>query len=264
MPWSFVDTEYHQYDRNPLVSTDVELRFHPIFRIADKGDIAKYQDLVRKKFPMYGQDNIREVNVDQNGNFSINDEIEHRFIDVAQKNSIILSPRSIRLSSADHQCRKDLIEGFSFAFNALQNVFGEVNGTRLGVRYVNLIDKERIYRDLGGGLADWGELINSDFLKMPNNIATIEDTDFTMTMKSTLPEKDGMLTLRYGFGKASPDAEHRVFRFDIDRYCEVKNLNNQEFIGSCLGNFTQDIYSLFNAVLGEKLKVWMQQEVQGA
>ena len=259
MTWSFSDVDYKIYQRNPLVSSDIEIKFHPIVRITQQADVALFQDKIRQIFPLYNQHNVRGVTVDPQGNFSVQDNVDHLFTDIQNKNSIILNQESLRVSSQDHQNRAQLIRQFTSGVDALQSVFGFVNPYRLGVRYVNIIGKDVIAKDLGEKQLQWKDLISEEFMSIPKEIAVISNTNTMTEIKSNLISAEGELGLRYGVTQNKDEVpEH--FRFDIDRYIHLQNGIDIDKTDEYINIFTQDIYSLFNTVIGSKLKQWMEQD----
>ncbi|WP_428818810.1 TIGR04255 family protein [Microbulbifer sp. MCCC 1A16149] len=256
MTWQFENVSPKIYGRNPLASTHIELRFHPITRIGrQQADIAMFQDLVRKTFPKFKQNNVRGVSIDPLGNFSVQDEIEYEFSDVKGRNSITLNQQILRVNSSDHKDRHALIEQFSIGMNALTEVFGEVSAFRLGVRYVNNIDKERISSDLNQQL-EWGSLVSGEFLSMPHEIDDLSNTNFLTEIRSNLANGDGEMTLRFGLTQNQQGASD-CFRFDLDRYLHSEENIELTGIEKTIESFTQDIYCLFDKVMAEKLKLWM-------
>jgi len=255
--WSFNDVKYKIYNQNPLVSTDIEIRFHPIFKIRQEAEIALFQDALRHLFPQYKLNNIRGVSFDPQGNFGVQDEVEHCFYDIQSENSIILNQNSLRISSVNHQNRKELLGHFESGLNALQSVFGVVHPFRLGVRYVNIIDREKISTDLELDKLEWSNVVSNEFLTMPNEIADLSNTNFLTEVRSNLKNSDGELMLRYGLVQPGDDKPYH-FRFDLDRFINSKNGLELNQVSNLINEFIKDIYSLFDTVAGESLKDWME------
>jgi len=257
MTWSFQDVNYRVFNRNPLVSTDIELRFHPIVRIAtQKQDIALFQDAVRGQFPLYRQNNVRNVAMEPNGNFRVEDEVEHVFTDLNNADSIVLNQTSLRASSRDHQSRERLIAQFELGAKSLEQVFDGFSGHRLGLRYVNIIDKAKISEETTEEL-NWEDLISAEFLTTPHEIADTANTNFMMELRSNLNDREGELALRYGLTQ-NQEGMPDHFRFDIDRYLSQPEGIELQAVLDHLDSFARDIYSLFNTVVGEKLTKWME------
>ena len=262
MTWSFDSVKYRVFNQNPLVSTDIEIRFHPIFKIRQEADIALFQDAVRHLFPQYKQNNIRGVSFDPQGNFGVQDEVEHCFYDITGKNSIILNQNSLRVSSTNHQNRATLLEQFNLGVNSLKSVFGIVSPIRLGVRYVNIIEKEKIISDLNLEALKWKDLVSDEFLCMPKEIASLPNTKFLTEIRSNLESSEGELVLRYGLVQPIENNPYH-FRFDLDRYINIKNELELDDICEMIDGFTGDIYSLFGTVIGKELKNWMERDLKG-
>lgn len=257
MTWTFSNVGYQIYERNPLVSTTIELRFFPIFRIVkNEQDWANFQDKVRELFPLYEQNNVRGVEFNPNGDFKIQDEVEHHFSDEAEKNTLVLGQSVLRITCKAHHSREQLIARFRAALEALRSVFGHVEAQRLGIRYVNIIDKARISQDLNESLA-WEDLISQEFLQRPHEIADLSSTNFMMELRSNLHGKPGSLGLRYGLVQNQTEVPDH-FRFDIDRYIERREGQPLDIDRINFDELVQDIFSLFHTVVVGKLSTWMR------
>ena len=93
---------------------------------------------------------------------------------------------------------------------------------------------------------------------MPHEIADTANTNFNMEIRSNLTEKEGELALRYGLTQNQEGVPDH-FRFDIDRYMSRQQGIQLNDALVQLPSFAQDIYSLFNTVVGTKLTAWMEQ-----
>ena len=64
----------------------------------------------------------------------------------------------------------------------------------------------------------------------------------------------GVLTLRYGLLHNTVQGEH--FRFDMDRY--VEGAVDVTQAGRVLEGFSDDLYALFDEMVGPALSEWME------
>ena len=249
MAWSLPDFAYVKYGRNPLVAVIAQVRFHPILKI--EKEYAGFQDRVRQQFPRFGIGNIQDVRVDFKG-AQVSQRREFRFDTLDQKMTITLSPTSLSLISRAHESRKEFGKAMQLAIESLAAEYGQVVGTRLGLRYINHVSRERIAEDLGREVA-WSHLIHSDFLRLPRDLSDLEGTHYVMEARSTMTRGD--LTLRYGLIQEEPGREV-FFRLDSDRYLaeEFNASDTQEM----LSEFSQDIYAVFRAAATPGLEEWME------
>jgi len=138
------------------------------------------------------------------------------------------------------------------ALDALQEVFSPVSPIRLGFRYINVIDRERVGRDLERDVGE-DELIQPEFLKVPNDLASLDNTRFSGEISSSMDK--GSMTVRYGL-LPTPGAEQPHFRLDVDRYCQGSFETGATL--QLLEDFASDIYSIFRSVAGDGLLEWMR------
>jgi uncharacterized protein (TIGR04255 family) len=256
MSWSYTDIEYTEYVRNPLVSTDIEIRFFPILEIIeDSLKSASIQELLRGRFPRYKRVSNKLVSVSEDSAVAVSDEIQHVFSQENGDISLYLGSESLRVSSANHKNKKEAISGIILGYEALLKIFGSLSITRLGVRYVNVIDKVGIEKDLGLNIdsLDWTELIDKSFFKAPNSIVDLFESTFINQIMSS-HRNGGNLALRYGLVQSNPQSSIS-FRFDIDRF--IDNIDDNSPLDATIDIFALDIFSLFHTMAGNKLKEWM-------
>ena len=135
--------------------------------------------------------------------------------------------------------------------DALLKVYGPVTPTRLGLRYVDVVDKERIEADLGRRTT-WQDLISDRFLSVPTGLANLEDTLFACEVVSAMPA-GGALTVRHGLVREGDQTVK--YRLDADRYVE-SGIDPTRIVEQ-LGSFADDLFAVFVAAMGPDLREWM-------
>ncbi|TVQ88956.1 MAG: TIGR04255 family protein [Deltaproteobacteria bacterium] len=254
MAWTLPDYEYVKYRRNPLAAVIAQLRFHPILKI--EKDQAGFQDRVRQQFPRFGVGEIQDVRVDFQG-AQVTQRREYRFDTLDQKMTVTLSATSLSLISRAHESRAVFGAAMKLAMDSLASEYGQVVGTRLGLRYINHVSRQQIADDLDRELS-WSDLIHADFLRLPRDLSDLEGTRYVMEARSTMNR--GELTLRYGLIQEQPSGQV-MFRLDTDRYLgeEFDASGTQEI----LNEFSRDIYAVFRAAAAPGLEEWMEPESGG-
>lgn len=253
MTWSFDHKAHKIYQRNPLVSTDIEIRFHPVLKIALSDELNDFQDIIRKSFPKFRQASIRTVAVNDHG-LEVNDQQQFQFTTTKGCHSVYLAQESLRVGSSNHHNREDLIDHFVFALEALEKVFGQMSYVRIGVRYINKIKLYDIAKDLGQHTLDWTDLIKEAFLAAPAGLANNKQMNFSNSYASNIEGKDGYLGLKYSLSQGRPDVADN-FTLDIDRFSELSGgISDAK---NLLLDYTLDIYSLFETVANDDLRKWM-------
>lgn len=135
--------------------------------------------------------------------------------------------------------------------NALDLVYRPVSPTRLGLRYVNVIDRGRIGTDLRRPV-EWNDVVTDAFLQMPADSADLEGTRFAFEVSS--PIEPGAMTVKYGL--LPSDDGSLTFRLDVDRYRD-DDLRVPGLVGD-LRVFSDDIFRVFATVAGPALTAWME------
>lgn len=250
MAWKLTPHEHTVYRRNPLVAVVVDVRFHPILKVADR--IADFQERLRASHPAFQRQHQQLVNLQPLGGVQVRSEEAFAFSTPDGASTVTLNTTALILESRSHQTRDQLLGHVDRAVGALLDVYGFANPTRLGMRYVNMLDRESIASDLKTPV-EWSGLVSERFLKVPGEM--VDDDGAYFHAEVTAPAaSSGSMTLRYG---RIPDAKRDKFRFDIDRYAE-QGLEMPQ-VTTLLRGFSDDIYQLFVEAMGPVLKRWMSE-----
>jgi uncharacterized protein (TIGR04255 family) len=253
MSWKLTPRDHVVYPRNPLVAVTVDLRFHPILKVADR--IADFQERLRKSHPVFQQGQQQLVNLQPLGGIQIRTDQVFSFSTPDGNSVLTLNTSALILESRAHQTRDELVVTVDTAIEALLGVYGFATPVRLGLRYVNVIDREAISAAIGAPV-DWSELVRERFVNVPGGLVDPTGAYFHAEVSAPVAGV-GAMTLRYG---RVPDVKDKreKFLFDIDRYTE------QGFevasSTSLLSDFSDDIYWLFSEAMGPKLESWMNKE----
>jgi uncharacterized protein (TIGR04255 family) len=250
--WNLPDCAHRTFGRNTLEVVICQLRFDPILKVHSA--VPDFQDLVRKRFPRYEERRGEIVELNPSAGLSSRQVRDHFFWARPEASAAaVLGDQSLSLEYRSHRSRDELLSDASLVFGAMDQVFQEVSPLRLGLRYVNVVDRNAIGDDLKRTLR-WDELLQDEFLKLPGS-DDLEDARFATEITRPVAE-GGHMTVRYGLlpmpGRTTP-----LFRLDIDRYRE-ENLKLDE-CRTMLESFATDIYRLFMRAAGPSLVQWMEQ-----
>lgn len=255
MSWHVPSQPHKVFSRNPLVAVVVELRFFPILKLAEKEKVADFQELVRATFPAFHDVTRQLVNLGPGAPVEVRNERLLNFVKGDESCTLTLSTSSLALESRRHERREHFINDAKVGIDALVKTCGPVVPTRLGLRYVDLIDKEAIERDLGRATT-WPALISNTFLAVPTGLADLDGTLFACEVASSMPNGGGQ-TVRYGLVE---DGDKKVkYRLDVDRY--VDGAVEPSKLVELLGAFADDIFAVFVAAMGPDLEAWMPERI---
>ncbi len=250
MTWRPPAVAYAQFQRNTIEAVVAQVRFLPILKV--ERDVTAFQDRVRALFPRFSSSRVRDVTV-VDAEVQVNERSSFSFETLDRRFTVGLSHEDLSLSSRRHLSRAEFLGAADLAIGALIAEFQPVVTTRTGLRYINRIELDRVRRDLGEPSLTWGDLVHSDFARIPRDLADLQDTRFKTEVSSTFPA--GELTLRYGLLR-EPQDQGLHFRLDLDRFL-VGQLDASE-VKPMLSQFATDIYAVFRAAATDTLIRWMQ------
>ena len=249
MSWSVPPQAHRIYARNPLVAVVVELRFFPILQVPQR--IADFQDHVRSTFPGY-QDLTRSVvTMGPMAPVDVREEKLFSFNKADGTTTLSLTTTALTVECRRHQTRDTFIEDTKVGVDSLSRTYGGVVPARLGLRYVDIIDRRVIENDLGR-TCTWSALIAEKFLRVPSELADLDRTLFACEVASPMMAGGGM-TVRHGLVQDSDGTTK--FRLDVDRYLDGP-IEVDAIVGQ-LATFADDIFAVFVQCMGPELEAWM-------
>jgi uncharacterized protein (TIGR04255 family) len=246
--WTLPTAQHRIYPRNQLALVVCQLKFQPILRIGDQ--ISAFQERVRvgTEFRGYQAVDVELVDVTVGGSVHVRRETQHQF--TAADATLALAPTTMTLDFRKHQSRDRIFTDVAAALSALREVYDPVHPVRLGLRYVNQIDRLKIGSDLGREVT-WNELIHPEFFSAPVRLVDMEGTLFYSEVTS--PLRRGSLTLRFGL---TPHQSSKIFMLDLDR--AVGEPIRLDEIHDLLAEFANDIFAVFDSACGPGLRVWLE------
>lgn len=253
MTWRLPPRERTVYPRNPLEAVVIQLRFEPVLKIRER--VADFQDRVRGRFPAFDEHVTQsfEVNPMLLG-IRTREGREYRFRTREGDATAFLGIAALALETRAHIERDRLLADFGILHGALRDTADPITPVRLGLRYINAIDRAAISDGLGRDVA-WDDVVAPELVRVPCGLADLDGTIFGAEVSSAMTR--GKMILRYGL---IPDDEGTPprFRLDIDRFLDDQ-LDPAELADLLLA-FTQDIYCVFEAAAGPALREWMTKE----
>ncbi len=251
MTWQLPEHEHRTFPRNPLDAVVCQLRFDPILKLQPR--IQDFQEKIRERFPHYTEAEAEQVEIDFPAGRVQGRRVRIFTFSARQDRcAVVVGDASVALQYRDHRDRSALMDDAKLVFGAFQESFASVSPSRLGLRYVNVVDREAIRRDLGRA-AEWSDLVTGGFLGIPAGLADLVATRFATEISSRMDA--GMMTLRYGLIPLPARAD-LVFRLDIDRYRE--EALDVSLVPGVIAGFSDDIYRVFRAAAGPALLEWME------
>ena len=215
----FPDNGRFLYGRSPLTQVVSQVRFPPVLKI-DNSPV-DFQEQVRQLFPLYQRQmpvlpqnvpaEVAQLLTAQLGGSS------HVFGDEAGLFQLVLSVDSLALTCTRYQRWEDFSSKLYVALKALFVSYTPAFLTRLGLRYINVIDKDHI------GLKElpWSALINPSILgevALPEFEGSVQDAKRLLRVRF----EDGSFLFQHGLeGSEVGVNQHRYF-LDFDLYTDQR------------------------------------------
>lgn len=252
MAWNIAAAEYQRYQRNTLAAVISQLRYHPILKVTR--DAVEFQDVVRQRFPRSARrSTTRQVDLGPNG-VSVSEQPQFEFDNLEGTGKLALAAESMSLTYRKHESMSVFLGDFELAVDALERHYAPVVPTRLGLRYVNVIDKAQISAELGDDV-EWVDLVQEAYLAGPRQFADDKEALWVTECRAAVSGGTGAMTMRFGMVRDAGQP-HRVYRLDIDRY--VGGGMEMAAVKPILDEFAKDIYAVFRDVAGPGLLEWMK------
>jgi uncharacterized protein (TIGR04255 family) len=188
------------YEKAPLVQVVCQLRFPPILRIESQIP-AEFQERIRTRFPLFERTTpalpsplpipaeITQILGPQVGLAS------YQFLTEDRSSTLGLSRESVSLTTNKYDRWEEFRDDFQEPLNALIELYRPSFFVRVGLRYVDAIDREA----LGLGKRRWSELLRPPLLGelgAPLFEEHLEAVDRVIRVR--LPDASGSVQLRHG------------------------------------------------------------------
>jgi len=209
------------YAKAPLVQVIAQVRFPPILKIEGHPP-AEFQDRIRRIFPLLEKHtNPFAMQLSQFGQLppevvqALGQQlsgIAYIFLTEDRATNVNLAPDSLTVTTNAYRTWEDFRDQMRRPLQALVEVYEPTFFSRIGLRYVDAINRANI------GMADrpWSELLNKPILgelalaHFERNIDNV-----TKFVRIKLPDSSGSLQLRHGFAIVQGQSEV-AYSLDFD------------------------------------------------
>ncbi|MGE0490976.1 MAG: TIGR04255 family protein [Vulcanimicrobiota bacterium] len=179
----FPSSERVIYERNPLKEVICDLQFPAILEISSSNPVA-FQKVVRKAYPLFSKGtSVHQVNAPP----EIPPHVIQLFLSqvgeagpptftfkTADENrAIVMSQSNLVLHEKDYKEWTEFKANFSDVEKTFRKVYEPPFYTRIGLRYVNVIDRDAL--DLGD--SSWSEILKTRLLGLLGGINGVEVTE---------------------------------------------------------------------------------------
>lgn len=215
----FPEIERVIYGKNPLIEVVFQVRF-PRFLTIETEPPSEFQKLVISDFPIYEQRQIFQFSissgpVDSRMPSETQGKI-HAFLTADREHTIMLGSDSLAVTCARYVRWENFVDRVAKMLGAFQQIYRLPIYTRIGLRYVDVIDRD----SLGLQNRSWTELLRphiaGDFLGPSFNESAFASKHTVATMN--LNDGDQVL-LRHGLVTQS-ETKKLAYLIDSDFYNE--------------------------------------------
>lgn len=253
----FQDFPKVRYRQNPLDSVVAEVRFPPVLRIETEIP-ARFQDSLDGEFPLFKESNpialappeiakfLQSANAlpaAKTFTFSSDDEMW----------SIALNRESLSLTCRDYTRWDDFRKKWERPFNALLSIYEPQFLVRIGLRYRDVISRERL--KLNG--VPWRDLL------APGIVGVIHTPLEPLLMNSwhqivfKLQQEDTQVLLQHGLQRIPPQGE-ASYVFDSD--FSTQSRREPQHAADAFNYFNKRSWYFFRTCIAERLHNAMQPE----
>jgi uncharacterized protein (TIGR04255 family) len=216
----FPESQRLHFGKAPITQVIAQVIFPTVLRIGRSP--AEFQDRIRGTFPLYSP-GVRLIGAPDDGQQLPPQLLQmlqnnagvtaHNFSTAKRDATITLTAESLSLTATSYTKWEDFLSLFREPLGALVLQYAPSFFTRLGLRYVNAIDKEKL------GLESnhpWSSLIRREVLGV-QAVSEIEASlDFSANqVRLNLPNDEGTLTFQHGVSFLMPKRV-RVYMLDFD------------------------------------------------
>jgi len=241
-------------DLSPLTEVVCQVRFPPILRIPETKPV-EFQEQIRERFPEFETEQRVVFQVDISSGGQLPPAGPHpvskvyKFISPRRRaNTVILAENFFALTTTRYVVWEEFARDLALVTNAFMDVYRPAYSDRIGLRYVNVLDPERL------GLSSLSEAVD---LVQPALTCAFQTTAWQepeeMVNHLLLEDGDARLGLRYGIVEKD---DKPSFALDFDYFQENQELPLNDLVERCT-QFHAVIYDAFRwSIKDERLAVF--------
>jgi uncharacterized protein (TIGR04255 family) len=236
------------YDKNPLEFVACEFRFPPVLKIELDLPVA-FQEAVRGQFPLFKETvplNLLPPEVMKLFPNIANQSRSYEFSSGDGIWTAVLSRGALTVVCKHYTRWNDFRLRLELPFKALMDAYSPEFFTRIGLRYRDVISRER----LGLQGTPWGELLEPAMVgEFRAPLASLVIGSWHQVMYR-LSQEDAQILLQHGLQTLVPNGEPSYI-FDTDFFTEKRKEATDVF--ELLKFFNKHAWSVFRSCIAEKL-----------
>ncbi|MCY3944699.1 MAG: TIGR04255 family protein [Anaerolineaceae bacterium] len=221
----FPETERVIYENNPLEQVICQLRFPTVLRIEAETP-ADFQERIRGHFPQYQEKSefaailppelVQILSQDVIQSLKPSQKV-YEFATNEGSLIVRLSSGFVSLTSGNYERWEQFFVGIQLALDALREVYSPDPYTRIGLRYRNLIQKDKLELED----AEWPELLGEDLIRdlaTPGLGEAIEDIAYRILL--TIDAGPAKVHIQHGYARHPETNQLIGYGIDSDFFVE--------------------------------------------
>lgn len=239
------------YDSNPLSEVVFQTRFPRMLAIDERLPI-EFQSALDNGYPFVETREGLNLPAALSAEFTSLKRVHYDFLTEDRETTVTLCSEFLAITTRRYQHWGEFNRHITCAVNALMEAYDIPMFTRVGLRYVNRISRERLQ------LSDvrWSDLVKLTALGIvAESEIPIEDVVELQNATVLRTPNDAKVTLRTGFGKFEPTGAETVFVVDSDFFFDQTVKGKQYALELC---------STFNKYAGHAFRWFITDQLHNA
>lgn len=235
------------FERNPLQTVVMQVRFPAIFALEQPAGVAAFQERVRSEYPR-AETRSQQVNllVGPGGMSAQNAQLgPWRFLSEDGSWVAAVAPDFVSLETTSYQRFEDFSTRAHRLLVAATETFGLSHRGRLGLRYIN-----QLRHPDARTVVDWRQFLEDDLLGAVGGDLLREHV-VQAFQQIELGLEAGRMTIRHGFVRE--DEKESMYLLDLDAYDDGTSTFDPDEIVEKIGVFKRWIWNVFRRSITDEL-----------
>lgn len=247
-----------EFARNPLKVAVVQLRFPPVFALAQPAGLAALQQGLAVRYPLASApDQIVTVSVGPEGiGQPVAGSGPVRFTDEQNEWTVAVSADALSLETTRYRSWMDFSARWAEILEALRATAAPVRISRLGLRFIN-----ELHHPEAQTIGEWRRLLAPDFVGTPGS-ALVSEFVTQAVEQISLAYEDDRITLRHGFRVGSAETGESTYLIDIDVFSDQLAQFEPDEVISKLERYHRWAWNLFRSSLTDDMVTALQEETR--
>jgi uncharacterized protein (TIGR04255 family) len=242
--------------RAPLARVLTQLRFPPIWAIADPATIVPFQEQIRGAYPLSDREVVQRIDLGSESQAAVRPEAVWRFQDRDKAWRVSLGPAFLALETLKYTSRQDFLARADSLIEALSKTINPQLVTRVGLRYLDRLDATALER-----ISDLvrPEVIGSYSLFKAAIRHILANAEFATAEGATINARWGMLPSGATYEPSILEPiEDKSWVIDLDMYIEAQADFTNAVLTPQLESFAKRIYAVFRYMVTKQFLAYYE------